>query len=44
LYPWVRKIPWGSLEDPWVRKTLGVATHSSILAWEISWIEQPGRL
>ena len=21
-----------------------IATHSSILAWEISWIEEPGRL
>ena len=24
--------------------TTGVATHSSILAWEISWIEEPGGL
>ena len=22
----------------------GMATHSSILAWEILWIEEPGRL
>ena len=22
----------------------GMATHSSILAWRISWIEEPGRL
>ena len=22
----------------------GMATHSSILAWEISWTEEPGRL
>ena len=22
----------------------GMATHSSILAWEIPWIEEPGRL
>ena len=22
----------------------GTATHSSILAWEISWIEEPGGL
>ena len=22
----------------------GTATHSSILAWEISWTEEPGRL
>ena len=21
-----------------------MATHSSVLAWEISWIEEPGRL
>ena len=31
---WVRKIP---LEK-------GVATHSSILAWKISWTEEPGGL
>ena len=29
------------LEDP-VEK--GMATHSSILAWRIPWIEEPGRL
>ena len=34
LYPWV----WGGpLEE-------GVATHSSVLAWEILWREKPGRL
>ena len=22
----------------------GIATHSSILAWRIAWIEEPGRL
>ena len=32
--PWVRKIP---LEE-------GMTTHSSILAWRISWTEEPGRL
>ena len=32
--PWVRKIP---LEE-------GMATHSSILVWEIPWTEEPGRL
>ena len=32
--PWVRKIP---LEE-------GTATHSSILAWRIPWIEEPGGL
>ena len=32
--PWVGKIP---LEE-------GTATHSSILAWEIPWTEEPGRL
>ena len=34
FYPWVGKIP---LEK-------GMATHSSILAWEIPWTEKPGRL
>ena len=31
--------------DPWVRKILlekEMATHSSILAWEIPWTEEPG--
>ena len=28
-------------EDPLQK---GMATHSSILAWEIPWIEEPGRL
>ena len=31
---WVKKMP---LEE-------GVATHSSILAWEIPWTEEPGGL
>ena len=33
----------GSLgwEDPLEKE---MATHSSILAWEISWMEEPGRL
>ena len=33
--------------DPWVGKILWrrkIATHSSILAWEIPWIVEPGRL
>ena len=33
--------------DPWVRKTPleeGMAIHSSILAWRIPWIEEPGGL
>jgi len=33
--------------DPWVgKKSLEkeVATHPSILAWRISWTEEPGRL
>ena len=33
--------------DPWVRKDPleeEMATHSSILAWEIPWIEEPGGL
>ena len=32
--PWVGKIPW--------RREM--ATHSSIVAWEIPWTEEPGRL
>ena len=28
-------------EDPWENE---MATHSSILAWEISWTEEPGGL
>ena len=33
--------------DPWVRKSScreEMATHSSILAWNISWTEEPGVL
>ena len=34
--------------DPWVRKidalNKGMATHSSILAWEIPWTEESGGL
>ena len=30
-----------SQEDPLVKE---MATHSSILAWEIPWTEEPGRL
>ena len=35
---WVRSLGW---EDPLEE---GMATHSSILAWEISWTEEPVRL
>ena len=34
---WVRSLSW---EDP----EKGIATHSSILAWRISWTEEPGGL
>ena len=34
----VRTLGWG---DPLEK---GMATHSSILAWRILWIEEPGRL
>ena len=34
---WVRFLGW---EDPLEE---GMATHSSILAWEIPWTEDPGR-
>ena len=35
---WVRFLGW---EDPLEKE---MATHSSTLAWKISWIEEPGRL
>ena len=35
---WVRSL---SQEDPLEK---GMATHSSILAWRISWTEEPGGL
>ena len=36
--PWVRSLGW---EDALEKK---MATHSSILAWEIPWTEEPGGL
>ena len=45
----VKRLP--AIRETWVRSlgledTLekGMATHSSILAWTISWTEEPGRL
>ena len=35
---WIQSLGW---EDPLEKK---MATHSSILAWEIPWTEEPGRL
>ena len=35
---WVQSLGW---EDPLEKE---MATHSSLLAWEISWTEKPGRL
>ena len=35
---WARSLGW---EDPLEKR---MATHSSILAWEIPWTEEPGRL
>ena len=35
---WVRSLGW---EDPLQKE---MATHSSILAWKISWTEEPGGL
>ena len=35
---WVRSPGW---EDPLMKE---MATHSSILAWEMPWTEKPGRL
>ena len=34
---WVQSLGW---EDPLEKE---MATHSSILAWRISWAEEPGR-
>ena len=35
---WVQSLGWqGTLEE-------GMATHSSILAWKIPWMEEPGGL
>ena len=35
---WVRSLDW---EDPLEKE---MATHSSILAWKIPWMEEPDRL
>ena len=35
---WIRSLGW---EDPLEK---GMTTHSSILAWRIPWMEEPGRL
>ena len=35
---WIQSVGW---EDPLEEE---MATHSSILAWEILWTEEPGRL
>jgi len=35
---WVSFLGW---EDPLEK---GMATHSSVLAWRIPWMEEPGRL
>ena len=35
---WVQSLGW---EDPLEKE---MATHSSILAWRISWTEEPGEL
>ena len=35
---WVRSLGW---EDPLEKE---MANHSSILAWKIPWMEEPGRL
>ena len=38
LVMWVRSL---SQEDPLEK---GIATHSSILAWRIQWMDKPGKL
>ena len=37
----IREVQSPGWEDPLEKE---MATHSSILAWEIPWIEEPGRL
>ena len=46
---WVKNLP--AMQEMWVQSLSqkdhpeeGMATHSSILAWEIPWREEPGRL
>ena len=45
----VKNLP--AMQETWVQSLDGedplekeMATHSSVLAWEIPWIEEPGRL
>ena len=37
---WVQSLGW---EDPPLPRNKEMATHSSILAWEMLWTEEPGR-
>ena len=46
---WVKNLP--AMQETWVRSLgqedpleKGISTHSSILAWRIPWIEEPGGL
>ena len=32
------------MQETWVRIPEEMATHSDILAWEVPWTEEPGRL
>ena len=38
---WETRVQSLSLEDPLEK---GMDTHSSIIAWRIPWLEEPGRL
>ena len=45
----IKKLP--AMQETWVQSLVsgrslqkGMGTHSSILAWRIPWIEEPGRL
>ena len=40
LAMWETQVPSLDWEDPLEK---GMATHSSILAWRIPWMEEPGR-
>ena len=41
---WVQSLGWEDPLEMWDQWERGTSTHSSILAWRISWAEEPGRL
>ena len=41
---WVQSLGWEDPLEMWDQWERGTSTHSSILAWRISWTEEPGGL